>query len=119
MARKMKEDNLQFSKTAHKEFVSLYDVVIEMFDMSLTIFDETKGQEVDLKKLHELEDKTDVMKEELSTKHYDRLKNGTCHVELSPFYTSLVSELERVADHLTNVGYSFLNPTGDDPEKEA
>ena len=35
-------------------------------------------------------------------------------MELSPFYTSLVSELERVADHLVNVGYAYLNPTGDD-----
>ena len=35
-------------------------------------------------------------------------------MDLSPFYTSLVSELERVADHLVNVGYAYLNPTGDD-----
>ena len=119
MARKMKEDGLNFSEVAHEEFASLYKVVMEMFDMSLNIFDENKGQELDLEKLHQLEKDTDIMKEELSTKHYDRLKNGTCHVELSPFYTSLVSELERVADHLTNVGYSFLNPTGDDPNKEA
>ena len=33
---------------------------------------------------------------------------------LSPFHSNLLSELERVADHLTNIGYSIISPTGDD-----
>ena len=33
---------------------------------------------------------------------------------LSDDFATLISELERVADHLTNIGYSVINPTGDE-----
>ena len=58
--------------------------------------------------------KTDNLKNKLSNAHYERIQNNTCKMENSPFYTTLVSELERVADHLVNIGYSIVNPTGDD-----
>ena len=49
-----------------------------------------------------------------SNSFFYRIKNHKCKNELSPFHSNLLSELERVADHLTNVGYSIVNPTGDE-----
>ena len=63
---------------------------------------------------YDLEDKTDELKNKLSSAHYERIQKNLCKMENSPFYTTLVSELERVADHLVNVGYYIVNPTGDD-----
>ena len=90
----------------------MFNVIDKMFDLSFAIFD--NGTRVNLKKLHDLEDQTDGLKNKLSSAHYERIQNNTCKMEYSPFYTSLVSELERVADHLVNIGYSIVNPTGDD-----
>ena len=90
----------------------MFDVIEKMFDMAYAIFD--NQTRVSLKKLHDLEDQTDELKNKLSKAHYERIQNKTCKMENSPFYTSLVSELERVADHLVNIGYSIVNPTGDD-----
>ena len=115
MATRMKDDDLAFSEVAHSEFKRMKGAVSEMFDEAMVAFDE--HSEVDLKKLESLEATTDVMQDELNTAHYNRLKTQQCKVELSPFYSSLVSELERIADHLTNIGYSFINPTGDEPVK--
>ena len=72
------------------------------------------GDKNDLAKLAELEDQTDKLVDELSEAHFQRIKKNECNNELSPYHSTLLSELERVADHLTNVGYSILNPTGDD-----
>ena len=109
---KMVDKDLNFSDTAKKEFQEMFDVIEKMFALAFAIFD--NGTRVNLKKLHDLEDKTDDLKNKLSSAHYERIQKNLCKMENSPFYTTLVSELERVADHLVNVGYSIVNPTGDD-----
>ena len=83
-----------------------------MFDVAEDVFFNHRKNR--LHELHGLEDRTDKLKTELTEAHYARIRNNTCHMELSPFYTSAVSSLERVADHLVNVGYAYINPTGDD-----
>ena len=109
---KMVENDLKFSETAVKEFEEMFDLINQMFDLSFIIFhDQTV---TNLKKLHELEDRTDDLKNKLSSAHYERIQKNICKMENSPFYTTLVSELERVADHLVNIGYSIVNPVGDD-----
>lgn len=55
-----------------------------------------------------------ALKKELTRDHFARLAEGNCKLELSPYYSSTVAGLERVADHLVNVGYSIKNPVGDD-----
>ena len=113
---KMVDNDLSFSDTAKKEFDSMFSVIEQMFELTLVIFhDRSKDS---LKKLHDLENQTDELKNQLSSAHYERIQNKTCHVENSPFYTTLVSELERVADHLVNIGYSIVNPIGDDPNEK-
>ena len=112
---KMVDKDLKFSDTAKKEFEEMFSVIEKMFEVSFMIFD--NGTRVNLRKLHDLEDKTDELKSDLSSAHYERIQKHMCKMENSPFYTSLVSELERVADHLVNVGYSIVNPTGDDVYK--
>ncbi len=113
---KMVSNDLKFSDVAKKEFDSMFDVICQMFELTFVIFHDKSSDS--LKKLHDLEDQTDNLKNTLSTAHYERIQNKTCHVENSPFYTTLVSELERVADHLVNIGYSIVNPTGDDPTEK-
>ena len=110
MARKLKNEDLTFSDTAKKEFQEFIDILKKMFAEADEIF--MKRDIENLKKLHELEEETDQLKVKLSDAHFERIKNNTCNNEMSPFHSTLLSELERVADHLTNVGYSIVSPTG-------
>ena len=111
-ARKLNDEELSFSDTAKKEFSEFIDILKEMFTISEKVFMDRRID--DLQKLHDLEQKTDALKDELSDAHFERIKRNECKNELSPFHSSLLSELERDADHLTNIGYSIVNPTGDD-----
>ena len=111
-ARRLKSEDLEFSDLAKQEFKSYEEVIVRMFDLAKEVFDE--GTTEHLEELHVLENKTDELKDTLGRAHFDRIKKGMCKNELSPFHSTLLSELERVADHLTNVGYSIVNPTGDD-----
>lgn len=112
MAKKIDGEELSFSDTAKGEFDQLMAVIIQMFDVAEKCFD--SNNMADIKELKYLEGETDRLKTLLSSKHFDRISTGNCNVKMSPFYSSLVSELERVADHLFNIGYAFINPTGDD-----
>ena len=111
-SRRMKNEDLSFSENAKDELKGFVSLIREMFVLSDEIFmDHDKKY---LGKLHELETVTDERKVELFNAHFERIKNNKCKHELSAFYSTLLSELERVADHLTNIGYSIVNPTGDD-----
>lgn len=112
MSRKMINNDLKFSDLAKKEFDRFIVVLKEMFDLADRIF--MDGDMNDLKKLAELENQTDVLVDELSEAHFQRIRKNECNNELSPYHSTFLSELERVADHLTNVGYSIINPTGDE-----
>jgi phosphate:Na+ symporter len=104
--------NIAFSEKAQAGIRTMRDNVWQMFDIAKDAF-HTLNEER-LPKLVKLEDGVDDMKKELIASHFARLAEGNCSVDVSPYYSSLIAGLERVADHLVNVGYSILNPTGDE-----
>ena len=112
MAKKMQAEDLKFSNIAIEEFTNYANILKEMFSLADKIF--MLQDYEDLKRLHELEDETDDLKELLSDNHFNRIRKNECNNELTPFHSNLLTELERCADHLTNVGYSIVSPTGDD-----
>lgn len=114
-AAKMKSDDLKFSTNAQQEFGIMTKVIEEMFEIVINNLETNKFD--NLSHLHDLEDQTDKLKLKLSDKHFERITNKSCHIELSPFYSTFLSELERVADHLVNIGYAFVHPTGDEEDK--
>ena len=110
----MQEKGLEFSDTAKGEIKQMQEKVLRMFEIASEAF---VGLGKDkLGELTALENEVDGLKKELSARHYARLAEGTCKVEHSPYFTSIVAGLERVADHLVNFGYSVLNPTGSQSE---
>jgi phosphate:Na+ symporter len=117
MAKAMSEEDISFSDTARSEFENYGLVLEEMFELAADIFMDRKPE--GLKRLHDLEEETDRLKEVYENNHFNRIKHNECNNALSPFHSSLLTELERVADHLTNIGYSVQNPTGDEVKHTA
>ncbi len=112
----MQESGLQFSDEAKAELEDMQGKVLRMFEIATEAFED--GETEGLGELTQLENEVDNLKKELSARHYARLTDGKCNVEHSPYFTSIAAGLERVADHLVNVGYSVLNPTGSQSERE-
>jgi len=101
---------LAFSDLADKEIASMRAKVMEMFAVSKDAFD--KANKKKLHTLTSLEDQVDTMKKDLTAVHFARLVEGNCNPSVSPYYSSIILGLERVADHLVNIGYSIVSPTG-------
>ena len=107
---KLIENNLSFSKEGEEEVKTMYSKVLAMYDLAIEGFDDVKKNH--LKELDKYEQQLDDMKDDLSSSHFDRLADAKCSIEMGDMFYSIISGLERVGDHLVNVGYSIFNPTG-------
>jgi len=110
IGEEMQSKSIVFSQKARGELASMHKCILDMLEIAKDAFENANKDR--LPKLTELENEVDKMKKELTASHFARLAEGECSVEVSPYYASAVTRLERVADHLVNVGYSILNPTG-------
>ena len=114
ISEEMNEKELSFSQEARQEIREMSEKVMRMFDLTVDIFD-SENADASASKLAELsalEAETDKLKKENIAKHYTRLSTNICDATHSPYYVSIITRLERVGDHLVNVGYSVVNPTG-------
>lgn len=106
---------IKFSDRANCEIGNMRDSIMQMFSISKDAFENLNREELHV--LADLEEAVDEKKKELIANHFNRLAEGNCNVDVSPYYSSVVSGLERVADHLVNVGYSIMNPIGSQKEE--
>ena len=106
----MIDKKIAFSETARMAINEMADNIMKMFTVSKNVFESVNRTE--LPALATLEESVDVQKKELIASHFARLAEGNCHVDVSPYFSSVVVGLERMGDHLVNVGYSIVNPTG-------
>ena len=114
IGQEMYGKKLVFSDTAMGDLRQMFRTVMDMLAIAKDAFDTEHPDH--LPELAALENQTDEMKRALNAKHFARLSEGSCSLDVSPYYTSTVTGLERVADHIVNVGYSICNPIGDDDE---
>ncbi len=112
----MLRKEISFSKEAQDGVLAMRENVMKMFDISKNAFETLKKDK--LPDLTKLEERVDDMKKELLDGHFARLADGNCSVIVSPYYSSVIGGLERVADHLVNVGYSIVNPVGSQKEDQ-
>ena len=106
----MKNEELVFSSNGNENINQMFDIIMKMFEIAMDTFD--NGSHSHLMELTSYEEQVDELKKELTSQHYMRLSMGDCKMELSSYFTSTISGLERVGDHLVNIGYSIINPTG-------
>lgn len=93
---------------------SASDELHEMQNLVLTILDDSfhlflKGSsDAELSfKVDRTEETIDSRTEELKENHIRRLNNGQCSAESSALFNDLLINLERIADHATNIAFSM------------
>lgn len=102
---KLKEDAAILSDEAKEELKTLKGYINDLFVKSVEAFD--KRNFGLLSAVDEIEEKIDEYSAELELKHVDRLKQGICSAQSGSIYLQMVSNLERVGDHITNVAFSI------------
>ena len=113
-ARQRKEEGVSISKEAQKELGDMLEMVNKIIRYAVEMF--AKSDESHMQEIVTLEDQVDEKERELQKKHVERLTKGECSPEAGMIFSDLVSGLERVADHATNIAFSILD---EDPEEKA
>lgn len=102
-----------FSKEAQRGLGEMVDMVNTLIQFAVEMF--SSGTEEHLEDIMHLEDAVDEKERELQKEHVGRLTRNECSPEAGMLFSDIVSGLERVADHATNIAFSILNA---DPEEE-
>ncbi len=106
-ARKRKEKDIKFSKDAQRELGDMLEMVTKMVRSSIETIH--KRDDEHIRMINDLEVRVDEKERELQQKHIDRLTQNACTPEAGMIFSDVVSGLERVADHATNITYSIAN----------
>lgn len=104
LAEAMKQDKVQFSAKGTKDLESISDVAMQSFASALEARE--KNSLAAAKETEGYEDKVDTLEGELREKHIQRLSKGKCVPESGVIFLDIVSNLERISDHASNIaGY--------------
>lgn len=105
-ARELQQKNMQFSPKAETELDILSSAVREAVDISFDAFKSNNKNEAD--KVEPLEELIDTLAVELKARHIRRLREGKCTIELGFAHSDILNNLERVADHCSNIAVDVI-----------
>lgn len=102
--RSYEEKGLKFSDSVFGDLITMHGKLTDMYKLAISIFetfDKTHFDELEI-----IENSVDAMRRSLIDGHIRRLNDGSCTPESSSVFINLVSNLERVGDHITFIAHT-------------
>ena len=84
-----------------KELQNLTNALTEILELTIDAFSEHNLEMA--RHVEPLEQVIDVLKEQLRTHHILRMQQGSCSIESGFVWSDLLTALERVGDHCSNI----------------
>lgn len=113
-AKKRIETGCSFSPDAIKEMTVMLEMVNKLVQYAVEMFKTNSEEHLD--DILRLEEEVDNKEREYQQNHVDRLTRNECNPEGGMIFSDVISGLERVADHATNIAFAIYNT---DPDHEA
>ena len=98
--------NLKYSPEAIKELDSMYSDTISALETSIKAYEERDIQKAEA--VYHIEHRIDSQQKEYRYNHIGRLNNGKCNAYEGAIFMDLLSNLERIGDHATNIADSVI-----------
>ncbi|MCQ2386374.1 MAG: Na/Pi cotransporter family protein, partial [Clostridia bacterium] len=102
----MLDKKITFSDAATGELTVIIRAVERILDMSLEAF--IKNDISIAAKVEPLEQVIDFLTAEVKKRHIDRLRAGGCTIELGFVLNDLLTNLERISDHCSNIAVCII-----------
>ena len=99
------DNQLSLSETAETGTNEMVDTIHKLFQFTKELI--LTGDLTLLPHIDSIEEQIDHYRKTLIDGHIDRVNAGVCTPAISSVYINLVSNLERLGDHITYVAHSF------------
>lgn len=109
-AEEMQQKGIAFSAAALQEYAIMAGAVREVTALAYDSF--VSGDVQAARQVEPLEEVIDDLKEEMRTRHIRRMQQGSCGIEAGFIWSDLLTNLERVSDHCSNIACCMIE--GDD-----
>lgn len=110
-ANEIKTKNIVFSKRAVSEIKIMATAVNDIVNLTINAL---KGKNIVLAvRVEPLEQVVDKLKHKLKSNHVDRLQKGECTTNLGFVFSDIITNLERIADHCSNIAVSLISSMED------
>ena len=103
----LREKEILFSGSASKEMNTLVSAVQEILELTLGAF--TTGDPTAVISISPLEETIDDLKDALRSAHIRRLQQGDCTIDAGFIWSDLLTDLERVSDHCSNIAVGIMD----------
>ncbi len=97
----LRDKKFKFSDSAKSELSVLTSAVNEILDLSLAAFENNDFEAA--VSVEPLEQVIDSLKEQMRSRHIDRLTAGSCSIETGFIWSDLLTDLSRTSDHCSNI----------------
>ncbi|MDY4104251.1 MAG: Na/Pi cotransporter family protein [Oscillospiraceae bacterium] len=105
-ATEMHQKNIRFSNGAQEELAVMIRAVLEIVDVTTDAF--LQNSPALAKQVEPLEEIIDNLTVQLKARHVTRLQRGECTTLLGFVFSDLITSLERIADHCSNIAISII-----------
>ncbi|MBQ4581886.1 MAG: Na/Pi cotransporter family protein [Oscillospiraceae bacterium] len=102
----LRAKKITFTPAAQEELKQLTAAVDEVVGLAMSAF--TTGDLAAAALVEPLEQVVDELKEKLRLRHIGRLQRGECSIDAGFIWSDLLTDLERVADHCSNIAGCVL-----------
>lgn len=105
----LKEKDISLSRVALNELDAMHEMSMQAMKLLECIGHATlEGYE----NIVEIEQEFDDMTDQCRTRQMDRLKTGKCSDEGCVIYSEILTDFERIGDHILNIGEDMAEATG-------
>lgn len=105
-AEEMQQKGIAFSAAALQEYATMAGAVREVTALAYDSF--VSGDAQAARQVEPLEQVIDDLKEEMRTRHIRRMQQGSCGIEAGFIWSDLLTNLERVSDHCSNIACCMI-----------
>ena len=102
----LRDKELVFSEEAKRELELIFGAVSEVTELAVRAF--TNIDIAAASRIDPLEQVVDDLKDALRDHHIRRLQRGECSTTLGFVFTDILTDLERISDHCSNIAMSVL-----------